>query len=254
MRGCALAAGGAGGWGNHHFRRWQLQQQQQRRVRRSASSSAQQPGPSGRGSYLERVKGWNAPLKAGLTSGSLSAVGDLLAQALMGHLAGKEGKEAPPYDPSRTLRMLGYGLAWYGPCQYYWYNLLDWMMPVKTTGSFLAKVALNQLVLAPVTLGTVFSWNLGLTGRGAELPDKLQRDLLPTMMNGWKFWIPAASLNFYCIPIKSQVLYMSACGVLWTAYLSYASSNTVGPVAAPAAAAAAPTKPCCGGKVAAAAK
>lgn len=22
---------------------------------------------------------------------------------------------------------------------------------------------------------------------------------------GWKFWIPAASINFYCVPIQAQV-------------------------------------------------
>ncbi len=68
---------------------------------------------------------------------------------------------------------------------------------------------------------------------------------------GWKFWIPAASINFYCVPLKYQVLYMSACGILWTAYLSMAS-NTAGPAPAAkevaAAATAAGEKPCCAGK------
>jgi len=45
------------------------------------------------------------------------------------------------------------------------------------------------------------------------------------------------------------VLYMSACGVLWTAYLSYASATVVGQERTlqmqPIAAAAAAPKPCC---------
>jgi protein Mpv17 len=36
--------------------------------------------------------------------------------------------------------MFGYGLLWYGPYQYYWYNLLDFFMPVKNTVNFLSKV------------------------------------------------------------------------------------------------------------------
>jgi hypothetical protein len=51
-----------------------------------------------------------------------------------------QGKQAAAYDPTRTLRMLGYGLLWYGPYQYYWYNLLDFFMPVKNTVNFLTKV------------------------------------------------------------------------------------------------------------------
>ncbi len=65
-----------------------------------------------------------------------------------------------PYDPTRTLRMFGFGLVLYGPLQHHWwvylrnglphahshigwvrrYNLLDWLMPIKTTATFLAKV------------------------------------------------------------------------------------------------------------------
>ena len=57
-------------------------------------------------------------------------------------------------------------------------------MPVKGTLTFLSKVTANQLLLAPCTLTAVFSWNLPLAGRAAELPDKLKQDLFPTMMNG----------------------------------------------------------------------
>ncbi len=43
--------------------------------------------------------------------------------------------------------MFGYGFAWYGPCQFYWYNLLDWLMPVKNTTNFLSKVGQWQTPL-----------------------------------------------------------------------------------------------------------
>ena len=111
-------------------------------------------------------------------------------------------------------------------------------------------MALNQLALAPVVLTTVFAWNLLLTRQADVIPSKIKRDLVPTMINGellctwrdgrtgmflsltgvlccagWKFWIPASSINFWLIPVRSQVLYMSACGLLWTAYLSYSSNR-----------------------------
>lgn len=47
---------------------------------------------------------------------------------------------AAGYDPLRTLRMFGFGFCWYGPYQFYWYNLLDHFMPLKNTPNFLAKV------------------------------------------------------------------------------------------------------------------
>ncbi len=46
------------------------------------------------------------------------------------------------------------------------------------------QVAANQLILAPITLSTVFAWNLALTGQGHALGDKIRNDLWPTMQNG----------------------------------------------------------------------
>lgn len=120
-----------------------------------------------------------------MTSGTMSAAGDLLAQFLTGQQAKvrsflcsrlelaaawscvpctaatawvidriraeadtlliahtqSRGKAPAAYDPLRTLRMFGFGLCWYGPYQYYWYNLLDYFMPLKSTANFLAKAS-----------------------------------------------------------------------------------------------------------------
>lgn len=198
-----------------------------RKISTVASAAAGAAGVAGN-SYFQRVKGFQGPWTAACTSGVLSAMGDTLAQFLVRYTAEKEGKPLDAYDPWRTLRMFGFGFCWYGPFQYYWYNALDWMMPIRNNLNFFVKVASNQLVLAPCTLSAVFAWNLALMDRADQIPHKLKEDLVPTMMNGWKFWIPAASINFYCIPIQMQVLYMSCCGLLWTAYLSYASVTPQG--------------------------
>eukprot|EP00775_Hariotina_reticulata_P011773 gene11773-11918_t len=162
---------------------------------------------SNKGSYFDRVRGLDGVFKAAVTCGATSATGDLLAQFLSGQTAKSEGKRADKFDPVRTLRMFGFGFVFYGPYQYYWYNLLDHLMPIKNTPNFLSKVALNQLALAPVVLAAVFAWNLGLTNQLAALPGKIGNDLLPSMINGWKFWIPAASLNFYAVPVNYQVAF-----------------------------------------------
>lgn len=252
-----------------------------------------------------------------MTSGSLCAVGDVLAQSIAGWYASRGGggqeeddpqtsaadkkkkkgaapraasTPAPPYDACRTLRMAGFGLLFYGPYQYYWYSLLEHLMPARTVPNFAAKVAANQLFLAPVTLTAAFAWHLAfssaaassaysssacassasgkggkgskkaaspsasspsssppsaslrLPGRLAPLPEKLRADFVPALLTGWKFWVPAASVNFCAVPLRQQVLYMSCCGVLWTAYLSHASGNGVGGKAAAAPAAAAGTR------------
>jgi protein Mpv17 len=217
-------------------------------------------------------------------------VGDVLAQSIAGWYASRDAaaaaaadpkakkkkgdasaaarrSPAAPYDACRTLRMAGFGLLFYGPYQYYWYSLLEHLMPQRTVSNFVSKVAANQLLLAPVTLTVAFAWHLAfsppaaakapavapakdargknrkssaappgpqnysplgaLAHRLSPLPDKLRADFVPALLTGWKFWVPAASVNFCAVPLRHQVLYMSCCGVLWTAYLSHASGNKI---------------------------
>ena len=132
---------------------------------------------------------------------------------------------APP-DAARTARMASFGLAFYGPLQHFWYAFLDQRFPLKThVPHFLAKVGLNQVVLGPVVISSLFAWDLILQGRRAEVPGKVRADLATTAVNGWKFWVPASAVNFYAVPLQYQVLYMSCAGLVWSTYLSYSSNK-----------------------------
>lgn len=161
-------------------------------------------------------------LKAGLISGSLSLTGDLIAQ-LLGKLV-SEGSSTQ-YDCARAGRMGSFGLLFYGPYQHYWYNALDKGFPAKTVRNFISKVVLNQVCLAPIVIGAVFAWTLALQNQLEEWPNKVKRDFKNTLFTGWKFWVPASSINFVFVPLRHQVLYMSCCGIIWTAFLSYSSSK-----------------------------
>jgi len=163
----------------------------------------------------------NQLAKAAITSGAFSLTGDLIAQIYGNKSRRMDLLES--IDLKRAACMGSFGFMFYGPYQHWWYGLLGSRWPSKSTSDFLIKVSLNQLALAPVVLSAVFTWNLILQQKSSEVRGKLKRDLLPTMVNGWKFWIPAASINFYAVPVQSQVLYMSVCSVLWTAYLSFSS-------------------------------
>lgn len=128
-------------------------------------------------------------------------------------------------DLVRTVRMASFGLLFYGPLQHRWYGLLASRFPGTSTPNFLSKVALNQLALGPVVLAASFAWNMVLTKQADKYFSKLRNDGPPSMVNGWKFWVPASGINFWLVPLRYQVLYMSTCGMLWTSYLSYASNS-----------------------------
>jgi protein Mpv17 len=194
------------------------QQRQHRHRARSSSGAAAGSAPQQQG-LLD-----NPWLKSGLISGSLSLAGDVLAQLLTLRGQQQQGSSSGGYDVARAARMGTFGLLFYGPYQYWWYGLLARTFPGTSIPMFATKVALNQLCLAPITISVVFSWNMALAGQLDQLPDKFRRDFLRTMVNGWRFWVPAATINFKLVPLQYQVLYMSTCGMLWTAYLSYQSA------------------------------
>ena len=58
------------------------------------------------------------------------------------------------------------------------------------------------------------------SGDVSNYPAKVRRDALPTLRAGWSFWVPASSVNFALVPTRHQVLYMSACSIVWNVILS----------------------------------
>ncbi|KAK9865198.1 hypothetical protein WJX84_011265 [Apatococcus fuscideae] len=194
------------------------------RFRQKAASGSSPTSSSAKASLSQGI------VRSALTCGAISTIGDILAQAVTRRQPGSDiisedhVENARATDLKRTARMGIYGTIFYGPFQHIWYGLLDRIWPTKQFNHFLCKLLANQFALGPITLVTSFAWTYTLLNKQDQLAGKLRRDGLPTLQNGWKFWIPAASLNFLLIPLRLRVLFMSLCGVCWTGYLSNQSN------------------------------
>ncbi len=70
------------------------------------------------------------------------------------------------------------------------------------------QVTLNQLALGPIVTTVVFTWNLLLQQRASEVPDKLKRDLVPTMVNGEPILLLAKLCFSGCV--RSHIVYNRA--------------------------------------------
>ena len=55
---------------------------------------------------------------------------------------------------------------------------------LSTPASTSLQVAMNQFILGPIVLTTVFSWNLILQSQPRKIPDKIKDDLVPGAING----------------------------------------------------------------------
>ncbi|KAM2269040.1 hypothetical protein ACFX1S_047088 [Malus domestica] len=129
------------------------------------------------------------------------------------------------HDWLRALRMTSYGFLLYGPGSYAWYQYLDHSLPAKTVENLLLKVLLNQIVLGPCVIAVVFAWNNLWQGKVSQLPEKYQRDALPTLLYGFRFWIPVTFLNFWVVPLQARVAFMSVGSIFWNFCLSSTMSK-----------------------------
>lgn len=75
-------------------------------------------------------------------------------------------------------------------------------------------------MLGPAVVAVVFAWNFAWAGKLSDLPAKYKADYVSTMVDGWKFWVPAATVNFGVVPLQGRVGFMSLCSIFWNFYLS----------------------------------
>eukprot|EP00250_Pteridium_aquilinum_P009074 c18426_g1_i1 orf=79-780(+) len=205
------------------------------RWRLPAPSSATAGGNAHHSSaQTEQPKKLRFPVKAAFTAGILALLGDTAAQLrsqwVQRQLALNqptdlqtetiEKKTVGSYDWFRALRMTTYGFLIYGPSSQFWYNFLDNMFREKTLQNLSIKVALNQIVLGPYVIAVVFAWNSLWQGKLNMLPALYSDRALSTLIDGWKFWIPASVLNFGLVPLQARVAFMSSCAIFWNFYLS----------------------------------
>eukprot|EP00249_Psilotum_nudum_P010658 c22683_g1_i1 orf=342-1037(+) len=181
---------------------------------------------------------WLITFKAATTSGLLSLLGDTAAQLqthwvrrkaiekssteMASYSVSQEMQESSPtdYDFLRAMRMTTYGFFVYGPVSQIWYDVLDQIFWQKTLRNLSIKVAMNQVVLGPFVMIAAFTWNSFWQGKLDSLPDMFQNHGVSTLVDSWKFWIPASVLNFGAVPLEARVAFMSTCSIFWNFYIS----------------------------------
>eukprot|EP01111_Echinosteliopsis_oligospora_P002279 TRINITY_DN1333_c0_g1_i1.p1 TRINITY_DN1333_c0_g1~~TRINITY_DN1333_c0_g1_i1.p1 ORF type:complete len:185 (-),score=39.67 TRINITY_DN1333_c0_g1_i1:51-605(-) len=148
------------------------------------------------------------------TASTLMAVGDGLSQFL---------EKKPKYDFARTGRMALIGFAMSGPLMHGWYKVLDRLVPgAPTTQNTIKKIAADQLLFTPLSLGAFLTLLPVLEGKNTEqVKDRIKSDYKPILLTNWSVWPFVQFVNFKYIPVDQRVLFVTILGIFWNAYLSY---------------------------------
>jgi len=147
-----------------------------------------------------------------LTSGSISATGDAVAQA----------GDDKPYDWKRTAYRFGWGVAIGGPLGHGWFNFLGKRVVGNTVGAVGGRMALDQFVFAPA-ITTAWLGGYHMVARGAspaEAWSEIKETIPKTVATGWMFWVPGQGFVQSSVPLNARLPVSNAMGFAWSLILS----------------------------------
>jgi len=133
-----------------------------------------------------------------------------------------------PFDFERLTRFMAYGFLM-APVQFVWFGRLTKWFPITPksgTVPALKRVALDQLIFAPLGLSAFFTFMTVAEGGGRrEITKKFQDVYVPTLRANYILWPAVQILNFRVLPLQFQIPFVSTIGIAWTAYLSLTNSS-----------------------------
>lgn len=115
------------------------------------------------------------------------------------------------------------------PVQFLWFGRLTKWFPITDKGGSvqaLKRVAMDQLIFAPVGLSCFFTFMTVTEGGGRkEVVTKFQDIYIPTLRANYILWPAVQIINFRLMPLQFQIPFVSTVGIAWTAYLSLTNSS-----------------------------
>ncbi|XP_054709933.1 mpv17-like protein [Uloborus diversus] len=106
------------------------------------------------------------------------------------------------------------GLGGIGPALFYWYRLLDRLLPATTGRVVAAKVLTDQLISSTSCL-FIFFTGMGILEGRDDIFEELKAKFWSTYMMSCCFWLPAQAINFALLPPYTRVAFVGVASFLW---------------------------------------
>ncbi|XP_078106806.1 peroxisomal membrane protein 2 [Sander vitreus] len=170
--------------------------------------------------YLVLLKKYPILTKS-VTSGILTALGNLLSQILEARKKAKNGAQVNEIDTAAAARYAIYGLFITGPLSHYFYQLMEVWMPSTDPLCIVKRLLLDRLVFAPgFLLIFYFVMNI-LEAKGwTDFEKKMRGSYWTALKMNWKVWTPVQFININFVPVQFRVLFANMVALFWYAYLA----------------------------------
>uniref|UniRef100_A0A3P9KZY5 Peroxisomal membrane protein 2 n=1 Tax=Oryzias latipes TaxID=8090 RepID=A0A3P9KZY5_ORYLA len=170
--------------------------------------------------YLILLKKYPILTKS-LSSGLLSALGNLLSQILEARKKAKIGTPANEINVAGAARYAVFGMLITGPVSHFVYQLMELWMPTTDPFCIVKRLLLDRFIFAPgFLLLFYFVMNI-LEAKGWEDFEKKMRSSYWTALKmNWKVWTPFQFININFVPVQFRVLFANFIALFWYAYLA----------------------------------
>ncbi|KAM9823135.1 peroxisomal membrane protein 2 [Syngnathus typhle] len=170
--------------------------------------------------YLFLLKKYPILTKS-VTSGILSALGNLLSQILEARKKSKSNASGKEIDAAGAARFAIYGLFITGPVSHYFYQLMEMWMPTTDQYCVIKRLLLDRLVFAPGFLMIFYLVMNILEAKGADdFKKKIRESYWTALKMNWKVWTPFQFININFVPVEFRVLFANMIALFWYAYLA----------------------------------
>lgn len=170
--------------------------------------------------YLVLLKKYPILTKS-VTSGILSALGNLLSQVVEARKKAKSGAPVNAIDTAGAARYAIYGLFVTGPVSHFFYQLMEAWIPGTDPYCIIKRLLLDRLFFAPgFLLLFYFVMNI-LEAKGwGDFEKKIRGSYWTALKMNWKVWTPFQFININFVPVQFRVLFANMVALFWYAYLA----------------------------------
>ncbi|XP_061529290.1 peroxisomal membrane protein 2 [Phycodurus eques] len=170
--------------------------------------------------YLFLLKKYPILTKS-VTSGILSALGNLLSQILEARKKSQSDASVKGIDTAGAARYAIYGLLVTGPLSHYFYQLMEMWMPTTDPYCVVKRLLLDRLVFAPGFLMIFYLVMNILEAKGLDdFIKKIRGSYWTALKMNWKVWTPFQFVNVNFVPVEFRVLFANMIALFWYAYLA----------------------------------
>ncbi|OWR45031.1 mpv17-like protein 2 [Danaus plexippus] len=159
------------------------------------------------------------PLLRGMASyGVIWPISSFIQQTFEGKSFDSNNK----YDWMRCARYGLYGSCYVAPTIYSWFTIANIMWPGSAFKIAIIKTFFETITYTPFAMCSFyFGMSLLESKPLHEAIAEVQNKFWPTYRVGASVWPVVAMVNFYLIPPKNRVPFISVCSLIWTCFLAY---------------------------------